>query len=336
MWEAEAYYIAVLIILGSAVWPYVKMLLMIGAWFVPVERAGRGQGRRGTVARALDLLGKWSLIDGFVMILLQVGFGFTISILTITVDVEVTTEWAVTGGMLASTWSALQSHLLLLAHHRAAGPAAEPTKPRRAVPPKRSLAAIVLVFACSMGAVGVGAYGATQQNTTSYTYGGFAVRIPPLPAGRSCAAWGCSPDGATGVGSAQGPLVQQEPPSLTLIELGQRFFEDGVAGTSNLAGIWIVTGGYFAFTLMLPPLQLCTACAHVATAGRGWGRAPGLSRAIGGPDPTPPDVLPISHRWRLSLSDPAGVAPQGRCSPRGARWTSSCWPASRPCWSWER
>ena len=123
------------------------------------------------------------IIDGFVMILLQVGFGFTISILTITVDVEVTTEWAVTGGMLASTWSALQSHLLLLAHHRAAGPAAEPTKPRRAVPPKRSLAVIVLVFACSMGAVGVGAYGATQQNTTSYTYGGFAVRIPPLPAG---------------------------------------------------------------------------------------------------------------------------------------------------------
>ena len=188
MWEAEAYYIAVLIILGSAVWPYVKMLLMIGAWFVPVERAGRGQGRRGTVARALDLLGKWSLIDGFVMILLQVGFGFTISILTITVDVEVTTEWAVTGGMLASTWSALQSHLLLLAHHRAAGPAAEPTKPRRAVPPKRSLAAIVLVFICSMGAIGVGAYGATQQNATSYTYGGFAVRIPSLPAGRSCAA----------------------------------------------------------------------------------------------------------------------------------------------------
>ena len=196
------------------------------------------------------------------------------------------------------------------------------------------LAAIVLVFICSMGAIGVGAYGATQQNATSYTYGGFAVRIPSLPAGRSCAAR--PPDGATGVGSAQGPLVQQEPPSLTLIELGQRFFEDGVAGTSNLAGIWIVTGGYFAFTLMLPPLQLCTACAHVTTAGRGWGRAPGLSRAIGGPDPTTPDVLPISHRWRLSLSDPAGVAPQGRCSPRGARWTSSCWPASRPCWSWER
>ena len=34
----------------------------------------------------------------------------------ITVDVEVTTEWAVTAGMIASAWSAMQSHLLLLAH----------------------------------------------------------------------------------------------------------------------------------------------------------------------------------------------------------------------------
>ena len=40
------------------------------------------------------ILGKWSLIDGFVMVMLTVGFGMQISILTITVDVEVTTEWA--------------------------------------------------------------------------------------------------------------------------------------------------------------------------------------------------------------------------------------------------
>ena len=47
-----------LIILGSAVWPYVKMLMMLFAWFVPVLAGGVGEKRRGTTARVLDLLGR--------------------------------------------------------------------------------------------------------------------------------------------------------------------------------------------------------------------------------------------------------------------------------------
>ena len=38
------------------------------ARFWPVQRGGQGERRRGTAARVLDLLGKWSLIDGFVMV----------------------------------------------------------------------------------------------------------------------------------------------------------------------------------------------------------------------------------------------------------------------------
>lgn len=76
MWEAEAYYVAILIVFGSAVWPYIKMFAMLATWFWPVEAGSRGEHRRGRVARILDLAGKFSLIDGFVMILLSVGFGF--------------------------------------------------------------------------------------------------------------------------------------------------------------------------------------------------------------------------------------------------------------------
>ncbi len=93
MWEAETYYVAVLIIAGSAVWPYVKMIAMLVAWFWRVEKDSRDEQWRGIVARVLDLAGKFSLIDGFVMVLLSVGFGFTIGpvfppVLMLTVDVS--------------------------------------------------------------------------------------------------------------------------------------------------------------------------------------------------------------------------------------------------------
>ena len=93
MWEAETYYVAILIVAGSAVWPYIKMVAMLAAWFWRVENGSPGERRRGVVARVLDLAGKFSLIDGFVMILLSVGFGFKIGpiappILMLTVDVS--------------------------------------------------------------------------------------------------------------------------------------------------------------------------------------------------------------------------------------------------------
>jgi uncharacterized paraquat-inducible protein A len=93
MWEAETYYVAILIVAGSAVWPYIKMVAMLAAWFWRVENGSPGERRRGVVARVLDLAGKFSLIDGFVMILLSVGFGFQIGpiappLLMLTVDVS--------------------------------------------------------------------------------------------------------------------------------------------------------------------------------------------------------------------------------------------------------
>ena len=79
-------------------------------------------------------------------------------------------------------------------------------------------------------------------------------------------------------GGFAGALVAGEPPSFTLITLGQRFFEDGIAGTSNLAGVWIVTVGFFAFTLMLPPLQLLACCAHASSLGGTSRRAQTIAR----------------------------------------------------------
>jgi hypothetical protein len=233
MWESRAYTVAAMIVVGSAIWPYVKMLAMLGAWFTPVVTNGGGERRRGRLARALDILGKWSLIDGFVMVMLMVGFRLTIAIFTITVVVEVTSEWAVTASMIASAWSALQSHALLFAHHRAArhSPTVKPPSPpsfaRLSAPSFARLLAALLALAFGVAAAVTGYIGATQYDCIRYEFSGFA-----------------------------GGLVSEPPPSFTLVELGRQFLRQGLEGESDTVGVWIIAVGYFAFTMVLPSVQL--------------------------------------------------------------------------------
>ena len=163
-------------------------------------------------------------------------------------QVEVTTEFAVFSGMLASAWSAMQSHVLLLAHYQAVhgGSSSKSFQPVSNVPAheeatsKRcSVPRILLAFGVvllSADTIVVGAIGATSYDVIRYEFRGFA-----------------------------GGLVSTDPPSLTLIELGQLFLKDGTAGTSNQGGIWMVTVGLYLFTLGLPSLQLLACCIHVLT-----------------------------------------------------------------------
>lgn len=170
-------------------------------------------------------------------------------------QVEVTTEFAVFSGVLASAWSAMQSHLLLLAHYRAVhGSSSRESSQRclksasthedtaaRGCSLSTALFAVVVVL-LSASALAIGAIGATQYDVIRYEFLGFA-----------------------------GSLVATEPPSLTLVELGQLFFSDGIAGTSLEAGIWMVTVGLYLFTLGVPTLQLLACCAHVLTRCAGDG-----------------------------------------------------------------
>ncbi len=165
-----------------------------------------------------------------------------------------TTEFAVFSGMLASAWSAMQSHLLLLAHyravHRSSSSYSSPLL-KSAVPHEEMASGdcslsrvlfVVVVVLLAAATVTIGAIGATQYDVIRYEFLGFA-----------------------------GTLVATDPPSLTLIELGQLFFSDGIAGTSLKAGIWMVTFGLYLFTLILPALQLLACCVHVTTGCAGDG-----------------------------------------------------------------
>jgi len=76
MWRAGVYVLSALILLFSGVWPYVKLILLYRAWLSPAFDSAKA---RGALLRNLDALGKWSLLDAFVMTLFMVLFHFEVS-----------------------------------------------------------------------------------------------------------------------------------------------------------------------------------------------------------------------------------------------------------------
>ena len=74
MWEAKVYPLALLIAVFSGAWPYLKILLLLACWWFPTQRMSAKVRER--ILMAVDALGKWSLIDNYVLVLLMVAFSF--------------------------------------------------------------------------------------------------------------------------------------------------------------------------------------------------------------------------------------------------------------------
>lgn len=76
MWQARVYVLAMLVLLCSGVWPYTKLILLGFCWFAPDVP----ETRRGHILEWVDVLGKWALIDTFVMTLMLVAFHFDVTV----------------------------------------------------------------------------------------------------------------------------------------------------------------------------------------------------------------------------------------------------------------
>jgi len=120
MWAGDAYALAILIVVLSGAWPYAKLLALTILWFAPLT-----EKRRGRAATAVDLLGKFSLVDGYVLLFMIVGFRLNITvdiiITTITVDVDVVGGWGVYSFVWGALLSLLLSNALLIAHQLVEG-----------------------------------------------------------------------------------------------------------------------------------------------------------------------------------------------------------------------
>jgi len=120
------YPLAVIIALASGGWPYAKQIMLLFAWFAPATILH--PSARGRLLEVLDTLGKWSLIDIYVLVMLMVAFRFYISSSyvggfsllppdVLVVDVAVTPGWGIFGFVLGAMGSLLLNHVMIW-HHR--------------------------------------------------------------------------------------------------------------------------------------------------------------------------------------------------------------------------
>eukprot|EP00510_Aplanochytrium_minuta_P009544 CAMPEP_0184055970 /NCGR_PEP_ID=MMETSP0956-20121227/7496_1 /TAXON_ID=627963 /ORGANISM="Aplanochytrium sp, Strain PBS07" /LENGTH=2235 /DNA_ID=CAMNT_0026349901 /DNA_START=355 /DNA_END=7061 /DNA_ORIENTATION=+ len=127
-WNAEAYPLAIAVAAASGFWPYVKLSLLFLCWLAPATVLASKS--RGSLALWLDVLGKWSLIDAYVLIILQVGFRFFITSSTISqldfvsedilvVDVVVKPGFGIFGFLVGTILSLLTNHYIIYAHRKA-------------------------------------------------------------------------------------------------------------------------------------------------------------------------------------------------------------------------
>ncbi|GAX20731.1 hypothetical protein FisN_7Hh041 [Fistulifera solaris] len=76
LWKAGGYELAILIILFSGVWPYLKQTMSLILWFVPPSIVS--VEKRGRTFLWLDFLAKWSMVDIFTLMISLVAFRTTV------------------------------------------------------------------------------------------------------------------------------------------------------------------------------------------------------------------------------------------------------------------
>jgi len=123
MWTAGVYPLSILVAFFSGIWPYLKVVLMILCWFLPKKLFS--EKARGSMLEWLDILGKWSLLDTYVMIMMLVAFHFNIQFPIVNtqdiskptaIQIFVYPAYGFLALILGTLFSLLMSHVLLGLH----------------------------------------------------------------------------------------------------------------------------------------------------------------------------------------------------------------------------
>jgi len=125
IWEVGAKALAVMVSIVSICWPYMKQLMLIILWFAPTKYVS--VSRRGTILHWLDLLGKWSMADIFVILMSLVSFSIYIrspnTFLFLendlySININVVAMWGLYANLLAQILSQILSHFILHYHRK--------------------------------------------------------------------------------------------------------------------------------------------------------------------------------------------------------------------------
>ena len=124
MWTAGIYFLAVIIIVASGVWPYAKLLVLTLCWVIPPTSLPTR--RRGRLLFWMDVLGKWSLIDAYVLVILGVGFNYSLQspafasfpVGAFTFKVNIDPGYAIFAFCLATMMALVLSHVMVYFHRK--------------------------------------------------------------------------------------------------------------------------------------------------------------------------------------------------------------------------
>jgi hypothetical protein len=119
IWKAGGKELAILIGLFSGVWPYTKQLITLALWFLPPRIVS--VQRRGSTFLWLDTLGKWSMVDIFVLVISIAAFQVNIESPDVaflpegfySVSLYVIPLWGLYANMIAQLVSQVSSHFII-------------------------------------------------------------------------------------------------------------------------------------------------------------------------------------------------------------------------------
>jgi len=122
IWNAGGRELAIMILIFSVIWPYTKQLITLVLWFLPPTKLS--VSRRGSILLWLDCLGKWSMIDIFVLVITLVAFRVSIVSPSIgflpenfySINLLVVPLWGLYANMIAQLVSQVSSHFIIHYH----------------------------------------------------------------------------------------------------------------------------------------------------------------------------------------------------------------------------
>ena len=112
-WNGGAEFLAILIILFSGIWPYVKNIILVIVWYVPMT-----VHRQYSILLWLSRLSKYTLVDVFAVIGILVGVQITLSIGSITFVSRAEPRFAIIAFFLATAWEFVQIEIIKIMHER--------------------------------------------------------------------------------------------------------------------------------------------------------------------------------------------------------------------------
>merc|ERR1719330_167549 len=118
-WSSGAYFISVLTLLSSAIWPVAKLCLLLQAWLIP-PRCCSATGR-GRILIGLDAWGKYSFLDSWFLVITLSAFALNWeSSGSASFKIQTTPESAFYAYFLATVLSLLLGHIASEYHQKCA------------------------------------------------------------------------------------------------------------------------------------------------------------------------------------------------------------------------